>query len=57
MEKQYVFDGPGGKESLAELFGNRSQLDVYHFMFNPEADAGCKHCSFWATISMGSWFI
>jgi predicted dithiol-disulfide oxidoreductase (DUF899 family) len=48
VEKQYVFDGPDGKESLAELFGNRSQLVVYHFMFNPEADAGCQHCSFWA---------
>jgi predicted dithiol-disulfide oxidoreductase (DUF899 family) len=48
VEKKYVFDGPGGKESLAELFENRSQLVVYHFMFNPESDAGCKHCSFWA---------
>jgi len=48
VEKKYVFDGPGGKESLAELFENRSQLVVYHFMFNPASDEGCKHCSFWA---------
>lgn len=48
VEKKYVFDGPGGKESLADLFENRSQLVVYHFMFNPASDEGCKHCSFWA---------
>jgi predicted dithiol-disulfide oxidoreductase (DUF899 family) len=48
VEKKYVFDGPGGKESLAELFENRGQLVVYHFMFNPASDEGCKHCSFWA---------
>src|ERR1700732_4959535 len=48
VEKKYVFDGPGGKESLTELFENRNQLVVYHFMFNPESDEGCKHCSFWA---------
>ena len=48
VEKKYVFDGSGGKESLADLFENRSQLVVYHFMFNPASDEGCKHCSFWA---------
>ncbi len=48
IDKQYIFDGPGGKESLAELFNNKSQLVVYHFMFSPEWDEGCKHCSFWA---------
>lgn len=48
VEKNYIFDGPEGKESLAELFENRSQLVVYHFMFNPEANEGCPHCSFWA---------
>jgi predicted dithiol-disulfide oxidoreductase (DUF899 family) len=46
--KNYAFDGPGGEESLADLFGTRSQLIVYHFMFNPASDEGCKHCSFWA---------
>ena len=48
VEQEYVFDGSGGVVSLAELFGGRSQLVVYHFMFEPEADEGCPHCSFWA---------
>jgi len=48
VEKNYVFDSPKGKRTLAELFENRSQIVVYHFMFNPAADEGCKHCSFWA---------
>jgi predicted dithiol-disulfide oxidoreductase (DUF899 family) len=48
VAKQYVFDGPGGEQTLSELFDGRSQLVVYHFMFEPEADEGCPHCSFWA---------
>ncbi len=48
VDKQYVFDGPGGKVTLAELFGDKSQLIVYHFMFSPEWEEGCPHCSFWA---------
>ncbi len=48
VDKQYVFDGPKGRETLPELFDGRSQLIVYHFMFAPEWDEGCKHCSFWA---------
>lgn len=48
VTKQYTFEGPEGKQSLPELFDGRSQLVVYHFMFEPEWDAGCKHCSFWA---------
>ena len=48
VEIPYVFDGPDGKATLAELFEGRSQLVVYHFMFAPEWDQGCKHCSFWA---------
>jgi predicted dithiol-disulfide oxidoreductase (DUF899 family) len=48
VEKDYVFDGPNGKESLAELFGSCSQLLVYHFMFDPSWDEGCKSCSFLA---------
>ena len=48
VEKSYVFDGPAGKETLADLFAGRRQLIVYHFMFSPESDQGCKHCSFWA---------
>lgn len=47
VEKDYVFDGPGGRESLADLFGGRRQLLVYHFMFDPSWDEGCKSCSFW----------
>jgi predicted dithiol-disulfide oxidoreductase (DUF899 family) len=48
VEKQYVFDASEGKDTLAELFENRSQLLVYHFMFAPDWEAGCKHCSWWA---------
>ena len=48
VEKEYVFDGPKGKETLADLFEGRSQLVVYHFMFGPDDEVGCKSCSFWA---------
>jgi predicted dithiol-disulfide oxidoreductase (DUF899 family) len=46
--KQYTFEGPNGRETLADLFGGRSQLIVYHFMFAPDWEAGCPGCSFWA---------
>jgi predicted dithiol-disulfide oxidoreductase (DUF899 family) len=48
VEKQYVFDGPNGKETLADLFDGRSQLIVYHFMFGPDWEEGCKSCSYLA---------
>ncbi|MCE2510244.1 MAG: DUF899 family protein, partial [Alphaproteobacteria bacterium] len=48
VEKDYVFDGPNGKESLADLFDGKSQLIVYHFMYGPDWEAGCKSCSFLA---------
>jgi predicted dithiol-disulfide oxidoreductase (DUF899 family) len=48
VTKQYLFEGPNGQESLADLFGKSSQLIVYHFMFDPTWEAGCKSCSFWA---------
>ena len=48
VEKAYAFEGPGGKESLADLFDGRSQLVIYHFMFDPDWDEGCKSCSFLA---------
>ena len=48
VDKPYVFEGPNGNETLPELFGDRSQLIVYHFMFDPSWEAGCKSCSFWA---------
>lgn len=46
IDKNYVFDTPGGKVSLAELFGGRSQLVVYHFMFGPDWQEGCPSCSY-----------
>jgi predicted dithiol-disulfide oxidoreductase (DUF899 family) len=46
IEKDYVFEGPDGKESLAELFDGRSQLMIYHFMFGPGWEQGCPSCSF-----------
>ncbi|HKT74430.1 MAG TPA: thioredoxin family protein [Steroidobacteraceae bacterium] len=48
VEKSYVFDGPSGQETLDDLFAGRSQLAIYHFMFAPEWDAGCRGCAFWA---------
>jgi predicted dithiol-disulfide oxidoreductase (DUF899 family) len=48
VEKAYTFQGPSGERTLAELFDGRSQLEIYHFMFSPEWDEGCPHCSFWA---------
>ncbi len=48
VEKSYVFDGPDGKETLADLFGGRSQLIVYHFMLGPGWKDGCPSCSFLA---------
>ena len=48
VEKDYVFDGPKGRQTLAELFDGKSQLIVYHFMFGPGWKQGCPHCSFWA---------
>src|SRR5207244_47889 len=46
VEKNYVFDGPGGKQTLADLFEGRSQLIVYHFMFGPGWEEGCPSCSY-----------
>jgi predicted dithiol-disulfide oxidoreductase (DUF899 family) len=48
VERNYVFDGPDGKVSLADLFCGKSQLIIYHFMFGPDWEEGCPHCSFWA---------
>jgi predicted dithiol-disulfide oxidoreductase (DUF899 family) len=46
VDKQYVFDTPEGKKTLADLFEGRSQLIVYHFMFAPTWKEGCVGCSF-----------
>ena len=48
VTKDYAFDGPDGRKTLGDLFAGRSQLVVYHFMFGPDWEAGCKSCSFWA---------
>ena len=48
VDKEYVFDGANGKETLSDLFDGRSQLIVYHFMYDPTWHAGCPSCSFWA---------
>lgn len=48
VSTNYEFEGESGPVGLADLFGECSQLLVYHFMFHPDWDAGCKSCSFWA---------
>jgi len=48
VTKNYVFEGPDGRQTLGDLFEGRHQLIVYHFMFGPDWVAGCPHCSFWA---------
>jgi predicted dithiol-disulfide oxidoreductase (DUF899 family) len=46
VEKNYLFDGPHGKESLSDLFRGKSQLIVYHFMLAPGWEEGCRSCSY-----------
>src|SRR5262245_53257741 len=46
IDKAYVFDGPNGACTLADLFGSKSQLAVYHFMLTPGSDHQCPGCSF-----------
>jgi predicted dithiol-disulfide oxidoreductase (DUF899 family) len=46
VTKGYVFEGANGKVTLAELFGDKSQLIVYHFMLSPDMKEGCPGCSF-----------
>jgi predicted dithiol-disulfide oxidoreductase (DUF899 family) len=48
VDREYLFEGPNGKETLSDLFAGRRQLIVYHFMFGPDWEAGCPSCSFWA---------
>ena len=48
VEQKYVFQGPNGPETLADLFAGRSQLVIYHFMLGPTWEEGCKSCSFLA---------
>src|SRR5436190_23369315 len=48
VDKDYIFEGPKGKETLSDLFDGRSQLVVYHFMLGPGWGEGCKSCSYLA---------
>jgi len=48
VDKNYAFEGPRGRETLADLFEGRSQLIIYHFMFGPDWPQGCPSCSFLA---------
>ncbi len=48
VDKAYSFEGPSGRETLADLFAGRSQLIIYHFMFDPQKREACPGCSFWA---------
>lgn len=48
VTQNYIFDGPNGKETLADLFGGKSQLIIYHFMFGPGWQEGCPSCSMMA---------
>jgi predicted dithiol-disulfide oxidoreductase (DUF899 family) len=54
VEKNYVFDGPNGKETLEDLFGGKSQLVIYHFMLGPDWAEGCPSCSMAADTFDGS---
>ncbi len=54
IDKEYVFDGPNGRASLLDFFGLHPQLIVYHFMFDPSWDEGCKSCSLFADNFTGA---
>src|SRR5258708_27769511 len=45
IEKNYLFEAPGGEESLKDLFEGRRQLIVYHFTFDPAWEKGCPGCT------------
>ena len=48
IDKPYLFEGPDGKETLAQLFAGKNQLMIYHFMLGPGWEQGCPSCSFLA---------
>jgi predicted dithiol-disulfide oxidoreductase (DUF899 family) len=54
VAKPYVFEAPSGPVTLRDLFGGHSQLIVYHFMFDPQWDEGCKSCSHFADNFTGA---
>ena len=65
VEKKYTFEGEKGRQTLGEVFAGRSQLVIYHAMFNPEtagphttwtADAPCEHRYLVPFLSTGTWY-
>jgi len=53
IEKPYVFDAPGGRRTLADLFEGRRQLVMQHFMLGPGWEQGCPSCSYMADHTDG----
>ncbi len=53
ITKNYLFDSPGGKVTLSDLFAGRTQLIIQHFMFAPDWQEGCPSCSFMADHTAG----
>ena len=53
VDKEYTFDGPDGRQRLADLFEGRRQLLVQHFMLTPGAEQGCPSCSYMADHADG----
>jgi len=54
VEHEYVFESPKGQATLRDLFGRHRQLIVYHFMFDPNWEEGCKNCSHFADNFAGA---
>lgn len=54
VEKDYQFQGADGQQTLLDLFGNRSQLIVQHFMLGPGWQQGCPMCSYWGDNLSGT---
>ncbi|MCZ6855069.1 MAG: DUF899 family protein [Gammaproteobacteria bacterium] len=57
IDKDYVFTGPTGEISLPELFLDRSQLAIYHFMFGPDWETPCTGCTSWANAFNGTTYL
>src|SRR3954470_10189363 len=53
VDREYTFEGPEGRQRLAELFDGRSQLLIQHFMLAPDEEEGCPSCSFVADHTDG----
>jgi predicted dithiol-disulfide oxidoreductase (DUF899 family) len=54
MDREYFFAGPQGRTSLVDLFGQQRQLIIYHFMFDPAWEQGCKSCAHFADNIAGA---